>query len=112
MEAIPEKTFPFRTYGDRLVAARGSRTRLEIERLSGVAYTTIKRAEDGENQPPLSLLLFYAQEGVTPDLILLGGKSPFQINSSTLRLAIASLSPKERLDLVAELAGAPFDAQL
>ena len=107
---MTSKTSAFKIYGDRLIAARGSRTRAEIERLSGVPATNIKRAEDGENQPPISLLLFYASEGVTPDLILLGEKPDLQINKSTLRLAIASLTPSERLEIVAEIAAvAPFD---
>jgi hypothetical protein len=110
VKPMTDNAFPFKVYGDRLIAARGSRTRAEIERLSGVPYTTITRAEDGKNQPPVALLLFYAQEGVTPDLIVLGEKQVFHVNQ--LRLAIASLSLEERLSLVSELAGAPFDAQL
>jgi transcriptional regulator with XRE-family HTH domain len=92
----------FQAMGQRLRKARGRRSQIEIEELSGSSRSAIGRSEQGSHDPPLKLLRFYKSEGISADLLLFGEEIT-QDSYEGIRALGLELPPLLRVRLAREL---------
>jgi transcriptional regulator with XRE-family HTH domain len=89
--------------GERFKIARGNRTAIEIEALSGVSNSIVGRCEKGQQSPNLELLAYYSRaENISTDLILLGANVAAN-NLVSLRIQCLALPQDQRIALAREL---------
>ncbi len=106
----PDLRRDWRHLGRTLRAARGGRSRAEVERESGVSATQIKRYEAGVVTPPEipdKMWMLAAYYGWTPDSVekVLAGGEPMQIAGTSFAPPIIGPPDPEILDKLITLVG-------